>query len=50
MGVRMGDRGMGKLTSQFTAVLHHCLSAELLRVGTPGSESRGKHGGSRQQP
>lgn len=50
MALRMGDRGTGELTSTFTADLHHYCSAELRRVGTPGSESRRKPGGSGQQP
>lgn len=45
MGVRTGDRGMEAFNSCFTAGLHHYHSAELLRVDTPGSKSRGKHQG-----
>lgn len=49
MGVRVWDRGVWELTSVFTAALYHYCSAELLQVGTPGSESRVKHGDSQQQ-
>lgn len=46
------DRGQGHggVHFYFTAGLHHYRSAELLRVDTADSKSRGKHRGSQQQP